>query len=559
MSASRLLILIAIAVFALPTLPPASAQRGALIEDLFRTIAEAQLEREQRKRVEAEQAAAEARRVKPIESNLNVPPRAVGPGRGRPGEINVRSRQAAVFAQDLVNFSAGVSPLVDDLRSAAGTNPTIRALLPDAYHVAADTRALLHQCDGLAAVQPIVPAYSDLDARWRRLSFSLRGIEGLSDRCTSTIRSCDQLVGSMANHLGIQPQFDRHGLHDLMIIAATHMETLMDDLQMASISHREAARLTHECRLLRQRLLGEADHVDRISYDQVVSRFNEFVTRWRSYASQVYDIPDPYLHRRLNRIAEVGDETYALLWMPPPFDAGLLLESAHRLERNCDQLLDQLTLRTLGGLPRQDQMAILESSRSVHQLSRQLEDAAARGLSRNELQATFRKIDRDWGSLRQTYTRLPGINNASISGIDHECGTLRRALGVTSSVVPAVDLRGLTQLAAAIESGAAYLDADVQRYQRNMQPQSYRRSIVESSREFYRHAKQLHSLVERQSELRVLQREAEQMLDGWQQLTKDIGIAHSRGLSDSRAGVLQEAHRELAPLVAQAVAALLDR
>ena len=32
---------------------PADAQRGQLIEDLFRTIAEAQLEREQRKRIEA--------------------------------------------------------------------------------------------------------------------------------------------------------------------------------------------------------------------------------------------------------------------------------------------------------------------------------------------------------------------------------------------------------------------------------------------------------------------------------------------------------------------------
>ncbi len=540
----------------------AHAQRGQLIEGLFRTIAEAQLERETRKRLEAERAATQTPPLDRTRSELNLPP-GLFPGNqppgNRPGSINVRSREAALFAQDLVNFSAGIDPLVEDLRSGATRNPAIRALLPEAYQVSADTRALIRRCDGLASLQPVVASYSDLDARWRQLSFSLRSLDGLSDRCTTSIRSCDRLVGSMAKQLRIQPQFDRHQLHDLMIVAASYMQTLMDDLQLAAIPRQQVAQLTHDCRLLRQRLLGEADHVHDMSYEDVVTRFTDFVARWRPFAEQVYAVNDPYLHRRLNRISECGDQTYALLWMPPPYNARTLTATAHRLEQGCAQLLDQLTFRTLASLSRQDQLRVFESSRNMHQRCREFEEATTRGVSRRDLQQLFAGIDRDWVSLRTTYAQLPAINQAALADVDHQCGQLRRALGVSSAVGPTIDRNRLLQVAAALEGAAEYLDADLQRYERYLQPSSFRKSIIEASREFHHHAEELHSELSRRTDLRKLQREAEHMLDGWTQLTKDLDHIEAHGLTERRAASLRRWHQEAAPLVAQAAAALLER
>ena len=119
---SRLLLSL-LAVSLLQPVMPAVAQRGALIEDLFRTIAESHLEREQRKRLEAERVAKEQRKVKPSNQPFNVPgpifPGQILPGqvkrpgtiqtpsldrsrRPAPPAINVRSREAREFAQYIV-------------------------------------------------------------------------------------------------------------------------------------------------------------------------------------------------------------------------------------------------------------------------------------------------------------------------------------------------------------------------------------------------------------------------------------------------------------------------
>jgi len=54
-------------------------------------------------------------------------------------------------------------------------------------------------------------------------------------------------------------------------------------------------------------------------------------------------------------------------------------------------------------------------------------------------------------------------------------------------------------------------------------------------------------------------REAEHMLDGWQQLTQDLSHAESHGLSAGRVENLRRAQQEMVPMVAQIAAALVER
>lgn len=564
-----LLFLLPLTLFLPPV--PARAQRGEFIEGLFRTIAEAQLEREQQKRLEAERASRQQNNRDPGQVQPVPVPSSIRPPSHRPGQpasinrnqppasINVRSREAAEFAQNLVNFSGSIDPLVRELRAGAAQNPSIRAALPEAYQVAADSRALLQRCDGLSSLDPIIPPYSELDARWRQLSFRLRALDGLSSQCTSGIRSGDQLVSVMSRQLRVQPQFDRHELHDLMIIAATHMQSLLDDLELARISQQDASRLTHDCRLLRQQLLGEADRVDETTYEDVVTRFTKFAYGWSAFSERVYAVNDPHLQRRLDRIRECGDQTYAVLWLPPPYSAATLTASAHRLEESCAQILDQLTIRSMVSLSPKDQLRILESSRRMYSQSREFEHATTQGASRNDLQARFATIDKDWSYLRSKYQQMRAINRATLGSIDQECDSIRAALGMGTAAGPSIRHEELVQVAAGLEGSAEYLDADIQRYERYLKPDSFRKSILEASREFHHHAKQLHSELSARANVRSLQREAEQMLDGWQQLTKDISHAESHGLTAGRAENLRRAQQDLVPMVAKIAAALLER
>lgn len=559
---------------------PAQAQRGQLIEDLFRTIAESQLEREQRKRAEAE---AELRRqpppnrkpqIQPVPVPGSIFPRNPGPGsltpvnpdRSRPnsqgnrgpGSINVRSREAAEFANNIVAFNREIDPLLRDLRGGANQNPGLRELIPEAYQISADSRALIQRCDGLSTLSTVAAPYSELDSRWRNLSFRLRSMNGLSAQCTSSIRACDKLVSTISRQLQIQPQFDRHSLHDLMIIASTHMVSLMDDLQMARCSQNEVKDLTHDARLLRQRLLKEADRVENTTYEDVVTRFTDFAKRWGAYSQRVYELNDPYLQRRLDRIRECGDQTYALLWMPPPYNASTLTAAADRLHHATGDLLDQMTIRAMVSLSTQEQVRVLDAS---HRILRDCGDflkVTTRNPSRSELSNRFQKIDADWNFLRAACYKIPSIKRATLTTIDHECERIRRALGV-EAVGPSIRYEELIQLAAALEGSAEYFDADIQRYKRYFQPASYRDSIMRGNQEFFHHTKQLHAKLSMRASLAELQAEAEHMLDGWEQLSRDLRDVERHGLSSSRARSLKQAQSDLVPIVAQVAAALTSR
>ena len=551
------LVLLSLALTLFPM--PVTAQRGALIEDLFRTIAESQLERERQKRVERlenlqKRAEAVTERTQPIP----VP----APRSGRPGgprSINTPSREVADFAQHLIDFSTVIHPLVDELRGGASNNPAIRQLLPGAYQIAADTSALIARCDGLRTIDPLIEPYSHLDAEWRHLSFQLRALQGLPNTCVSAVRRCDKLVGTMSDCLNLQPQFDRRGLHDQMIIASAHMQSLLDDLELARIDPRESKRLMHDVRLLRQLVLREADRVDDVSYDEAVTAFNDFTTRWSRFSEQVYRIKDPHLQRRLDRIRRCGDQTYELLWIPPPYDSSTLTATVRRLESECANLLDQLTIRAMVSLAAQDQVRLLESSRRMFRASRELSELTTRNASQAEIQRKFATIDQDWAFIQSACRSLPSMRRGTLAAIEYQCQELRGALGVSGTGAPTIVHEQLMQAAAALEGSAEYFEADLKRYERYLQPNSYRRSIMDSAHEFYQHAKDLHEELNNRAKLSRLQREAEKLLDGWQELTEDLSKIENHGLSSGRADRLRRAHQSLAPAVAQVSAALVER
>ncbi len=404
---------------------PVKAQRGSLIEDLFRTVTEAQFEREQRKRLEREQEFRRAPATSPgrIQS-IPLPPERRGRGDSA-RSINTPSREVADLAQHLIDFSGVINPLVAELRDAAPRNPAIRQLIPEAYQVAADTNSLIQRCDGMKTVEPLIEPYSELDARWRNLSFRLRALEGLSSGCRTGVRSCDKLIGTMSRHMNVQPQFDRHALHDMMIIAGAHMQSLLDDLELARIDPRDARRLAHDLRLLRQRLLGEADRVEVVTYDEAVVAFSDFSASWSQFSEQVYGINDPHLQRRLDRIRRIGDQTYELLWIPPPYNASTLTASARRLEVECGKMLDLLTIRSMVSLDPRDQIRLLESSRRMYTTSQELTKLTTANASREDLQERFGAIDQDWAFIQSTCRRLPTINRASLAAIESQCEQLR--------------------------------------------------------------------------------------------------------------------------------------
>ena len=581
-------ILAALAVTLLMPFGHATAQNGRLIEGLFRTLAEQQIEKERLKRAAAKKRPPALQPpgysgLKPskdpyevrlpsgfgpvLNPNLkplpNKQPRVtLTPGKTS-GAINVRSREAAAYVKNLVALNTSLDQLIPQLRTVAAKRVEIRPLLPQVYKVKNDGRALLRRCDGISSLSPIIQGYRQLDANWRQVSFSLQSLGAFDNSCTTLIKQCDSYCSSMCEQLQIQPQFDHRALHENLIVAGAYMAALLDDLEIASLPPQDSRKLMHDCRILRQRLLTSADHVHEMTYQEASGAFTSFLNDWGKYAQRVYECGDPHLDRRLSRISEVGDQTYSILWMAPPATTHDLIAVSRRLDTNVAALQSQITLRAIAGLPAQEQLRVLNTTSALYKNAVTLQKAAQANAPHNQLHDIFQAIERDWRSVQEQYFTIPKVNRGVLAEIRHALDEIRLALGHGQGGPAVVTAQQLLQSAAALEGTAEYINKIVRDSSRSLTPSSYRSSVTNAAREFYTHARELHEEISRPGRindprhLKDIQRETTRMVEGWNQLTKDLNHVEEHGMSPQRASQIRRAQNDVVPFVAQVAAAFL--
>ena len=555
------------------------AQNGQLIEGLFKTWANAQLEKERMKRAEAEQRRreAEARRnqgggappASPYELNLpsgfgqpTPRPQANNRPTPQPRQINVRSREVANYARELSGFAGNYGRLVQELRVAAPRNAAIRAALPSVYEVSATCDGIFDRIEGASSLAAFEDAHRLLDNRYRQVAFRLRSIDGLSDSCTDLVRKCDATCTTMLGQHGFEPQFDRRALHDVMISASAYIQALVDDLELTELERGQCRQLTHDARLFQQRLVVAGRQIPDMTYDQCVARFNDFATRWRAYSERVYALDNPYLSRKLDRISECGDQVYGLLWMPAPHSIEEVAGIAHRIAFNLNSISQSLSFFALVKLSPQEQTRMLTAMRELSRLANELEARSQRNAGRRELRDMFADFDRTWCSIQPQLGEIPAIRTGLIAETERGCRQLRDIFGISGDYFAAVPLADLVGTAAALEGASEVLDRTINNYDQYLQPSSYRRDVVDTTRSFLRHAREVHELISRTERLNnpdhleELREEAEELLEDWRDLDRNLANVQLRGLSASRAANLRRAQEQVIPLLGEIAAAL---
>ncbi|MEO1526467.1 MAG: hypothetical protein AAFX06_13605 [Planctomycetota bacterium] len=557
----------------------ARAQNGQLIEGLFKTWANSQLEKERMKRAEAEQRRREAEARRREESNrppanpyeLNLPsgfgqpaprPQTNTQPAPRPRQINVRSREVADYARQLSGFASNYGQLVQELRVAAPRNTTIRAALPSVYEVSATCDGIFDRIEGASSLAAFEDAHRLLDSRYRQVAFRLRSVDGLSDSCNELVRKCDESCSGMLGQFGFEPQFDRRALQDVMISASAYIQALVDDLELTELERGRCRQLTHDARLFQQRLVAAGRQVQDMPYDECVARFNDFATRWRAYSERIYALDNPYLSRKLDRISECGDQVYGLLWMPTPRSLEEVAGIAHRINFNLRSISQSVSFYSMAKLPPQEQSRLISAMRDLARLAGELETRSAGNAGRRELRDMFADFDRTWCSIQPQLGDIPAIRTGLIAETERGCRQLREIFGISGDYFAAVPLSQLVGTAAALEGASEVLDRTINKYDQYLQPSSYRRAVVDAARSFLRHSREVHELISRTERLNnpdhldELREETEQLLADWRDLDANLQQVQLRGLSASRAASLRRAQQQVVPLLGEIAAAL---
>lgn len=583
----------------------ANAQNGQLIEGLFRTWANSQAESEKRKRKEAEERArrAEAQRdqaaknasaisdpykvqlpsgfgrgniatpapqlnrptTRPSQRPSTIPPVTPrGASLGRQ-QINVRSKAAAEYAERLISFRSNYDGVVQDLKRGASRNAAIRELLPSAYQVSATCDSLIDRLDGLNSLHTIEKTHRLLDQRYRKVAYRIRALDGLSDSCGALVKQCDSTCGLMANQLGFQPQFDRAAIDTELISAATHMQCLGDDLDLIELDRGRCRKFQHDCRLMRQQLLAARRELSELPYEACVERFSQFMGRWNQLSVSLYQLNNPFVARRLDRISECADRSYGLLWMDSPTSLGDAGGIAHRLRYDLQQISKSLTFFSMSNLTPRQQDQLVGSLRDLNAMAAEMENVADGPNAGRVLPPLFTRFDQTWFECQDTLSQVISIRHGLIAETERGCQQLRELLGIHRDYATPLRFAELVSTAAALEGTTEYLHKTLNELERFMQPSSYRSAVSRSSASFYRHTREVHEQLSRTERLNdpkhlaKLQEEAEHLLTDWNQLAGDLDNMEAHGVTGSRAAQVRQLQGQIVPMLGQIAAALVQR
>lgn len=387
------------------------AQNGSFLESLFRSIAEQQMQKatDSNRRPGGVPSAPGGPSPPPFLPRPTPPPGWGPPASTQPGNP-AHPHDVHQFDVTLTEFHNDLDALMRLVQTAARSRAEYRSQLPALYQLQADVGVLASRAESASRLEPLLGAYRGIDQRYRELSFRLRAIPDRDSAMRTQIARCDRTSRALGKIAGIDPQFDRHGLHDQMVIAATYIQALIDDLPTARVPRDRSRTLVHQARLLRQTLLEDADQVEDASYDEIVSRHTDFVARWTPFAESVTSFRDPVLDRRLSRISQCSDETYALLWLAPPTSnsppAGSQGEyreqwiaDAAALEGIAEYF--HADLQRLQRYLRPDDYArsLLAHSREIHETARSLHSELERGERLDRLQRSADRLLSAWKSM----------------------------------------------------------------------------------------------------------------------------------------------------------------
>ena len=532
---------------------PVPAQQRPILEALFKTLMESQLEREEQRQVESRRrhdhrhhGHAVGQGAVVIESGPLQSGRTVVPGRP-----TVVTESVALPA--LVTVRTTIDEYVthcDQLTSRLQNNSQLRGIRPilaKSLKLRNRARLLQKKCRQTNDIEYITAAYRQLDAEWRALSFEIQCVPEIQQQCVTFVTQLDNHCDRICSTLAVQPQFDRHRLLQLQSQATAYIETLLDDIEFELHGTPDCDNLLTDGRRLQESIRHQTHFVETATYDEVVRRFTEFVSEWRQFTPRLYPYQNPTIQRRLARIRACGQEISATLWMPPTVDRAYLGYLADITTHEISSMFQHMTVQALLQLPIDEQREILMTARNLHGQCQQYSAGVTGNVSLVDLRNRFEGIQAKWSVLSP---HLDGSMSTELrrceNRISRNCDEMSQMLGL----IQEVDVHHALQLAAALEGLSQHLHDHILRYQT-----SYRGPVksraVSAAKKFHSQCRGLHRRVARNQDPQKLRKTCIEMVESWNTLTNLIDLMPRHGLSPSKYQQVSHARADLYEVVAE--------
>jgi hypothetical protein len=258
-----------------------------------------------------------------------------------------------------------------------------------------------------------------------------------------------------------------------------------------------------------------------------------------------------HVQYRVQGVTESFRKAHGILWIKlPPHDA-VLPAAASRLVMHARNLLSRLEEKLVNADQLTGAERIRLSARNLLAKSEVLSEQVSRNDSLVTLQSNLAEIQQGWLEFRTQLLNDKLVGLQMILSIDGELQRLRTALGVANDAVKPMDRRRLLQTAAAIESTAEFVSADLNRFSRLLTPLTYRETTLAAASAFMQSAKLFHQTIDHQADAVTIRRAADAMQKNWNLLLPNLAQIQLHGLSAYQARNLLQDQSELVEYISE--------
>ena len=453
------------------------------------------------------------------------------------------------FQQELKSLDSRCASLAQLLRDDAVRNPLIGEALPSAIRLSSEVRRMLQDSSSRFGISGGIESYQRLDQGWRKLEFKLRDLTGVSGESIEAIHQCELIVNRMSRQLGVDPQIDRRGMRDNLIVIAAQLKILEQNLKLVDMSSAQRQVWSRSIRVLRQDVLNFGDRIADFDQSMVAEGLKNLNARWQQVEGWLRTTADIHIQFLVRNLNEEFHRIHGLLWLSVAPDVDALSGATSRLLAYCQslQLRVDEKLANADGLTDSERIKLAAGNLLVD--GKALAEQISMGASRSQQQAALVRFQNGWVEFRSQLETTKLVERHMLAAIDGELAQLRGHLELQGDEVQLVSRDKVLRTAAAIESTAEFISADLNRFSSQLFPQTYRDTVLYAASDFMQSAKLFHQAVDTRMNSATISQMASGLQTKWSRLHGSLSQIQQHGLTPPRGRNLLQDQREMVEMI----------
>lgn len=452
------------------------------------------------------------------------------------------SAQLRELRANLTGFAQEISQLVTVLHQDVNRTSGLRSLMGEALQVNAQATLLSRQSGSQDDIGWIANEFSTLDQDWRLLVFRLEKLQNLSPQATQFIRRANEFHTRLGQLLQVTPQLDESEVMQQAANIQSDLARLMDevDTEVDDAAARynllmEGRRVYEQSRRFAQ-LAGQQP-----SAEQLRAEYKRFRALWTPFAGKLRPLQLRFVDRQLQYIQASDRQLQELLLLPSEVDRSELVYLTELLQRDLDQLMDGVTLRSLTKLTK-GRDKIVAASSDFYSACADFGDCVKNGENNETMAELYYYLENSWLQVADVLRNAQSNEARQVyRQLDRSITEIRDILAVH----PALDRQRALQLAADLTNQASYYEQDVRSLlaaRPANYPAAFRSQCLRAVQDFRAATNKLQQDLEANESMKLLQEQSARVGQAWTAL-----LQTSERFPAAERNQLNETRKQLTP------------